>query len=411
MSAKDCFISMENKNLNSAHKQKLFSGAVKVSSNIFLLGIVSFLNDLSSEMIMPILPMFITALGGGGLVVGLIGGLRDSISSILKIFAGYWADRSGRRKVFVSSGYLTSAVFKLFLAFSKTWQHILIFVGLERVGKGLRTAPRDAIIADSMPDERGKGFGFHRAMDTVGAIAGSVAVFLLFWLWGFGFKPIILIAAALAFFSLIPLYFVKERKEEAQDISLRIGLKNLSQPLKIFILISGLFALANFSYMFFILRAQEFFTGRLSVGAPILLYILFNIFYAAFAIPAGRLSDKFGRKKLIGFGYLLFSLTSMGFVFFNSWAAFIILFALYGLVYAIVDGNQRAFVSDLSEKELRATALGVLHAIIGLAALPASLIAGFLWQINPRLTFVYGAGVSLVSVILFVVLFRALKKI
>jgi MFS family permease len=401
---------MKNKNLNPVPKQMFSPRAGKISANIFLLGIVSFLNDLSSEIIMPILPMFITALGGGGLIVGLIGGLRDSISSILKIFAGYWADKFGRRKVFVFSGYLTSAVFKLFLAFSKTWQHILIFASLERVGKGLRTAPRDAIIADSMPDERGKGFGFHRAMDTVGAITGSIAVFILFWLWGFGFKPIILIAAALAFFSLIPLHFVKEKKKEAQDINLKIGLKNLSQPLKIFILISGLFALANFSYMFFILRAQEFFSGRLSVGAPILLYILFNIFYAAFAIPAGQLSDKFGRKKLIGFGYLLFSLTSLGFAFFNSLVAFIILFALYGLVYAIVDGNQRAFVSDLSEKEFRSTALGTFHATTGLASLPASLIAGFLWQVNPCLTFVYGAGVSFISVVLFIILLRALEK-
>ena len=138
----------------------------EISANILLLGIISFLNDLSSEMIMPILPMFITALGGTGLIIGLIGGLRDSISSILKVFAGYWSDKSGKRKIFVSSGYLISAFFKLFLAFSKIWQHILIFASLERIGKGLRTAPRDAIIADSMPQKRGKGFGIHRAMDT-----------------------------------------------------------------------------------------------------------------------------------------------------------------------------------------------------------------------------------------------------
>jgi len=164
-----------------------------------------------------------------------------------------------------------------------------------------------------------------------------------------------------------------------------------------------MFALANFSYMFFILRAQEFFTGKLSVGIPILLYILFNTFYAVFAVPFGRLSDKIGRKKVIVFGYLLFSLTSLGFAFFNSLTAFIILFALYGIVYAIVDGNQRAYVSDLVSEELRATALGTFHTTIGLAALPASLIAGFLWQINPSMPFVYGAAVSIISVVLFIV--------
>ena len=170
-----------------------------VSSNILLLGIVSFLNDLSSEMIRPILPMFITALGGTGLAVGAIGGLMDSISSVLKVFCGFWSDRTGRRKPFVFAGYLLSSVFKLFLALSTIWQHVLIFAGLERVGKGLRTAPRDAILADSMPKEKGRGFGLHRALDTSGAVAGTVAVLLLFWFFGFDFKSIILLAATIGF--------------------------------------------------------------------------------------------------------------------------------------------------------------------------------------------------------------------
>ena len=382
-----------------------------ISTNILLLGIVSFLNDFSSEMIMPILPMFITALGGTGLVVGIIGGLRDSISSILKVFCGYWSDKTGKRKIFVFSGYLTSGIFKLFLSFSTIWQHILVFASLERVGKGLRTAPRDAIIADSMPEQRGKGFGIHRAFDTTGAILGSAVVFVLFWFLGFNFKSIIFAAALLAFLSLIPLYFVKEEKRKSQDISFRLGLRSLPKPLKLFILVSGVFALANFSYMFFILRAQELFIGKLSIGIPIILYILFNVFYALFSIPFGNLSDRIGRKKVLVLGYSLFSLTSLGFAFFNSLIAFIILFALYGLVHAIIDGNQRAFVSDLSSGELRATALGTFHMIIGLAALPASLIAGFLWQsITPSAAFIYGSMVSMASVVLFFVFGRYLRE-
>ena len=382
-------------------KNKYLKG---ISANVFLLGIVSFLNDLSSEMIMPILPMFVTALGGAGLTVGLVGGVRDSISSILKVFCGYWSDRTGKRKIFVSSGYVTSSLFKLLLALSKTCRHAVVLAALERVGKGVRTAARDAIIADSMAKERGKGFGIHRALDTSGAILGSIVVFLLFWFLGFSFKRIILIAGVVAFASLIPLHFVKERKTEPRDITLKIGLKNLPKSLKLFILISAIFALGNFSYMFFIIRAQQFFPGKLPIAAvPLLLYVLFNIFYAALAIPLGIVSDKVGKGKVIIFGYLLFSLTSLGFAFLTSLPAFIVLFALYGITYAAVDGNQRAFVSDLSSQQLKATALGTFHTIVGLMALPASLIAGFLWQnIAPEITFIYGSIPGFISVLLFI---------
>ena len=383
-----------------------------LKQNIVLLGIVSFLNDLSSEMISPILPRFITFLGGGSLAVGLIGGLMESISSILKVFCGYLSDRTGKRKVFVFSGYFTSSIFKLMLAFSKTWQHVLVFVSLERVGKGLRTAPRDAIIADSVKDERerGKGFGIHRSLDTLGAIFGSFFAAILLW-HNLTFKTIILIAAIASFLSLIPLTRVKETEKERQDVSLRIGLKNLPKRLKLFILVSATFAFANFSYMFFLLKAQETFPdGMLKNVIPVFLYVLFNVFYAAFAIPFGMLSDKIGREKVIVFGYLLFSLTTLGFAFFNSMFAFIFLFALYGVVFAIIDGNQRAFISDLSTKDLRATALGTYHTTVGLIALPSSIIAGTLWKISPATTFIFGSVVSFVSVLLFLYWLEEFKK-
>ncbi|RZN36853.1 MAG: MFS transporter [Methanophagales archaeon ANME-1-THS] len=386
-----------------------------ISVNILLLGVVSFLNDLASEMIIPILPLFITALGGGGLIVGLIGGLQDSIASVLKVFSGYWSDRLGKRKIFVTSGYLTSASFKLLLSFSRTWPHILIFASFNRVGKGLRTAPRDAIIADSMPEASGTGFGIHRAFDTCGAIFGGLAALLLYWFLDFEFNAIILIAAIIAFISLTPLYFVKEGKRDPQKISLQISLKKLSPPLVDFIMVATLFALANFTYMFFILKAEAAFMPLMplkeSIALAILLYVLFNSFYAGLAIPFGTLSDRIGKVRVLIFGYLLFACTCLGFAVFNSRLAFFMLFPFYGAVYALVEGNQRAFVCDLSTEEVRATALGTFHTMIGIMTLPSSVIAGYLWTLTPthNLTFVFGSAVSLGAVLLFILLYGSFK--
>ncbi len=374
-----------------------------IGVNILLLGMVSLLADISSEMMMPLLPMFIAALGGSALVIGLVGGFGDSITSLLQVFSGYWSDRYGRKKPFVFSGYAISAIAKLFLAISTIWQHVFITRSLDRAGKGLRTAPRDAIIADStLTEVRGTAFGIHRAMDTAGAIVGSLLAFLLFWFLGLEFRAILLISAVIAFLALLPILRVREVKREPQKIGLGISFKALPRNLKWFVLIASIFALGNFTYMFFILRAQDFFTGvvseRAAAAIPILLYVLYNVVYALLSVPAGMLSDRIGRRRVLLLGYLLFGLTCLGFALLESLVFFIILFALYGLVYALVEGTQRAFVSDLASAELRGTALGTLHTCIGLAALPASLIAGTLWQhIDPAATFLYGCVLGLIA--------------
>jgi len=392
--------------------QKLVTG---ISLNVILLGIVSFLNDVGSEMIMPILPLFVVALGGTGIIVGVIGGLRDSITSILQVFSGYWSDRIRKRKVFVFSGYLTSAFFKFLLSLSSAWQHILMFASFERVGKGLRTAPRDAIIADSMPKRRGKGFGFHRTLDTAGAVVGSILVLLLFWFLHFSFRTIIITASMISFFSLSVLYFVKDIKpakpsEAKKTVSLITSLKKLPPRLKAFIFIASIFALSNFSYMFFLLKARELFQAR-GIVIFMLFYILFNVFYASFAIPFGKLSDRIGKPKVLITGYLLFSLTCFGFAFLNSLVSLIFLFALYGLSYSIVNSNQRAFVSDLtraktSEHDGLGTGLGTFHTMNGLMALPSSIIAGFLWNISSSTTFMYGGIMSIIAVSSFAILWK-----
>jgi len=375
------------------------AGQKNAARNIILLGLVSALADLSSEIMMPLLPLFIKSLGGAGIAIGLVGGLGDSIASILKVFAGYWSDRLGKRKVFVYWGYGISAFAKLFFPLATAWQHILVLRPAERIGKGLRTAPRDAIIAGyTQQATRGKWFGLHRAMDTGGAVLGSAAAFVLFWYLGLGFREIFAIAAGIAFLALIPLRLVEEPKEEKKEFELKIGLKMLPDKLKYFIGAATVFYLGNFSYMFFVLKSQDIFTGRTAIAAPILLYVLYNMVYAICSTPAGMLSDRIGRKRTIVLGYSAFALTAAGFALFDSLYGFVVLFALYGLTSALIEGTQAAYVSDLSPKEYRGTALGTYHTMTGLAMLPAGLIAGALWQyIGAWATFYYGAGMALIA--------------
>ena len=381
-----------------------------INPQVWRLGWASFLSDFSSEMVKPILPMFLASLGGTGMIIGLVGGLRDSFANLLKGFSGYWADKLGKRKLFVELGFLTSAFSLFFLSLSRVWTDVLTWASLQRIGKGLKVAPRDAMVADAMPQRRGWAFGFFKALGEAGAVFGSVTVFILFWSRGLSFRSIILLASFVAFLALLPLFWVKEKKRPPQIRKLKIRWKDFSSPLKSFILVSSLFALGNFSYMFFVLRAKEFFQGRLAIGAPLFLYIFFSLFYAAFAAPFGRLADKIGRRAIILLGYFLFFLTVLGFAFFHSFGIFMILFAFYGLAYAMIDSNQRAYISDLSSPAFRATTLGTFHTAIGLASLFASLIGGALWQLNPAFTFCFGAGMSFLAILLFLVFQNPLTK-
>jgi MFS family permease len=375
--------------------------------NVIILSIVSFLNDLSSDMIMPILPMFLESLGATGKIVGLVGGIRDSISGILKVLCGYWSDKTGKRKIFVYAGYGISSVFKLLLGLSNTAGGAVVFSSMERVGKGLRTAARDAIIAESVdPAQRGKSFGIHRGMDSAGAVLGAGFAFIFLQFTGLGFGAIIIISAVIGLASLIPLRFVSEPETPRQNAKLKLSFAILPRPLKLFIFVAAIFALGNFSYMFFVLRAQHLFEGKWMVTAPILLYVLFNIFQSALAIPLGLLSDKIGRQKVLIFGFGLFAAVSFGFAFCDSLPFYIILFALYGVVFAAVDGAERALVSDLAGPDSRATALGTYSTVTGLAALPAGIAAGFLWDKSPVYTFIFGGAMAIAAILVFVIFSR-----
>jgi MFS family permease len=285
------------------------TGGKDKERNIVLLGLVRLLNDISSEIIQPILPLFITALGGGSLALGLIGGISDGLPSILKVFAGYWSDRLGRRKPIVVAGYGLSAMAKLLLAFSATWQQVFVLRTLERCGKGIRSAPRDAMISESAASgAMGRGFGLHRSMDSLGAVVGSIAAYLL-WKAGMDFGSIFLIAGILALVALIPFFSVRESFSSPVGIR-RLSLSDLSPELREFIVIASLFSLGNINYMFMILRAQEVFTGAQAVAVPLLLYVLFNVVYAALALPVG-IWAQFGAGATFAFGAAAAALASL----------------------------------------------------------------------------------------------------
>lgn len=372
-----------------------------ITTNIVLLGLASLLTDASGEIITAILPLFLTSLGAGAIIIGLVAGISEAGISIFKVLSGWLSDKTGKRKPFIVFGYAFASFSKLFIALATTWPMILIFRPLERFGKGVRDPPRDALMAETTERAvHGKVFGVHKALDNTGAIIGAVLAFIFLQYLGFSFNISIFIAAIIAFTALIPLFFLKEQIKQRKRVTLKVGLRNLSPKFKKFLFIVTLFALGHFSYMFFLLKAEATFHNYTT---PLLLYLFFIVPYTLFTIPGGMLSDKIGRKNILIIGYSLFVLTFLGFAFISStFTQFAYLFALFGLAKALVEPNQRALAADLASKEL-GTSMGTFYMAIGLAALPASLIAGVLWEaFSPTATFLYGAIISAIAAWLFI---------
>jgi MFS family permease len=377
--------------------------------NIILLGITSLLNDFSSEMIFPILPFFIKSLGGGGIAIGLVFGIGDAVAAVIKVFSGALADRTGRYKVLTFAGYAFSTIAKFGYAIFANLGAVAAIYPIERIGKGLRDAPRDAIVSESLPpDRRGGGFGIQRAMDSVGAILGSLTVLIFFLHYGLAFHRIFLLSALVGISGLVPLLFVKVPAGLHATVGRRVSLAALTPQLRRFIAVATLFALGAFSYAFLILQTQASFIGLDAHGSlelALIIYIFFNLFDAALSAPAGALSDRIGRKRVVLLGYGSFAIVSFGFLGLSllhpatsvTFMIALVLFIMYGAYKALIDASQRALVSDLSAPEIRGTALGTFQTLTGLAAIPAGLIAGVLWNVGPVYLFIYGTAVSLAA--------------
>jgi MFS family permease len=396
-------------------RRKLFG----LNPNVFFLGMVSLLTDISSEMIFTLVPLFLAnVLRASTPIIGLVGGLSESTDAIFRIFSGWFSDRMGRRKPLAVFGYGFSTLVKPFMYLASSWGGVLAIRFGDRLGKGIRTSPRDALVADSVSaKERGKGFGLHRAMDTFGAVLGlAIAAVIIYFLQGGGLELhlktyhwLVLVGVVPAVVAVVVLLlFVRERKRlAAGGTGPRLDFRkagSFDSRFKLFLVIMAVFTLGNSSDFFVILRAQDLGSSVLSVT---LMLVVFNLSYALIALPAGALSDRLGRRWVIILGWFIYALVYVGFALASElWQAWL-LFAGYGLYYGVVEGVARAFVADLVPEAKRGTAYGLYHGVVGVALLPASLIAGWLWQaVSPAAPFYFGAGLAFIAMLGMVALVR-----
>ena len=391
------------------------SGWRSLPRNVWAVSLTSFFMDISSEMVINILPLFLSnVLGVGTSVIGLIEGIAEATASLLKVFSGWLSDRLRARKWLAVAGYGLSALAKPFFYFANSWAWILAVRWTDRVGKGIRTAPRDAMVADSIDEsQRGLAFGFHRAADTGGATLGLLIALGIVWaaqsaavnLGQKTFQIIVLaslIPAALSVLSLVvgakdvPVTSTREKPV--------ITLKGLGKPFLTFLLIVGLFDLGNSSDAFLVLRAQE---RGLSVIGILAMLVTFNLVYTVISAPAGAWSDRIGRRRIVIGGWLAYAVIYLGFALAQTGWHVWVLYAFYGLYYGLAYGTTKAMVADLVPAELRGTAFGTYNAILGLIDFPASLIAGILWEgvggwqgFGPSAPFLFGAIMALAAAVL-----------
>ncbi|HHT23089.1 MAG TPA: MFS transporter [Bacteroidales bacterium] len=380
-------------------KEKIFG----IQSNAFFAGLTSFFTDTSTKMVYSVMPLFLLSMGASKTTISLIEGIAESTASLLKAVSGYWSDKIGKNKPFMIIGYGITAIITPLYAIARIPVQILFFRFFERIGKGLRTAPRDSLISSSIKkNEAGKTFGFQKAMDNSGAIVGPLIAFLLLSVFPLNYSYIFLLATIPAILGVLTIvFFIKEANTEKNQTTKKISPKYLPKKFYFFLVIIFVFTLGNSADALLLVKTTE--TGIDKAYIPFV-YMIFNTVSVLLAIPIGKLSDKIGREKLIILGFLVYAIVYFLFGRFNSINVFIFLFMLYGFYSALTDGSQKAMISDIVSKDLKGTGFGLYHAVLGITLLPASLIAGLLYDnVNSNAPFYFGSAMALIAAILMII--------
>ncbi|MGE5406789.1 MAG: MFS transporter [Methanosarcina sp.] len=370
------------------------------SRNIIYTGITSFLTDTSVKMVYSVMPMFLMSIGASKTSLAVIEGIAESTASLVKAFSGFWSDKSGKNKPFMLIGYSLSAIIIPFYSLVRSPVHVLALRFAERFGKGIRTAPRDSLIAGSITNgDSGRSFGFQKALDNSGAIAGPLLAFILLAVFPGSYRLIFLIAGLPAILAIFVIIFgIKEARKDPGSLITAFRLKDLPARYYYFLLIVFIFTLGNSTDALLLVKANE--TG-LKVAFIPLSYLLMNLVSVLFAIPAGSLSDRIGKEKVLIAGFFIYAVVYFGFGFTSHFHVILMLFALYGVYSAFTDGIQKAFISDLVGVNIKGTGMGIYNALVGITLLPASLIAGLLYDhVNSSVPFYFGSVMALLSALL-----------
>ena len=378
-------------------KDKQFFG---VNKNIFFTGLTSFLTDTSAKMVYSVMPMFLLSIGASKTSLSLIEGIAESTAALIKSLSGFWSDKIGKNKPFMLIGYGLSALIMPLYAFVVSPLQVLYLRFVERVGKGIRTAPRDSLVAGSVTNgETGKSFGVQKAMDNMGAIVGPLLAFVLLIFYPENYQLIFLFAAIPGFLGILVIIFgIKEAKIRDRQLLKTFRFKDFSKKFYLFLGIIFIFTLGNSTDALLLVKANE--VGVKVAFIP-LVYLISSVVSVLLAIPMGRLSDKIGKEKLLIGGFLIYALVYFGFGITKNLNVIILLFATYGLYSSMTDGIQKAYVSDIIDKNRKGTGFGIYNALLGITLLPASLIAGILYDhVNSSVPFYFGACTAVLSAIL-----------